>query len=30
MEGFWKDRPDDDPIVPDDDGLHHWRTDADR
>jgi Arc/MetJ family transcription regulator len=30
MEGFWKDRPADDPIVPDDDGLHHWRTDADR
>ena len=30
MEGFWKDRPDDDPIVPEDDGLHHWRTDADR
>jgi Arc/MetJ family transcription regulator len=30
MRGFWKDRPLDDPIVPDDDGLHHWRTDADR
>jgi Arc/MetJ family transcription regulator len=30
MHGFWKDRPLDDPIVPDDDGLHHWRTDADR
>jgi Arc/MetJ family transcription regulator len=32
MEGLWKDRPDDDPIVPDDDGLHHWRwrDDADR
>ncbi len=30
MEGFWKDRPDDDRIVPDDDGLYHWRTDADR
>lgn len=30
MEGFWKDRADDDPIVPDDDGSHHWRTDADR
>lgn len=25
MEGYWKDRPEDDPIVPDDDGLHHWR-----
>jgi Arc/MetJ family transcription regulator len=30
MRGFWKDRPLDDPIVPDDDALHHWRTDADR
>jgi hypothetical protein len=30
MRGFWKDRPLDDPIVPDDDGFHHWRTDADR
>lgn len=35
MEGYWKDRPEDDPIVPDDDGLHHWRwrdeaPDADR
>ena len=30
MQGFWKDRPADDPIVPDDDGLHHWRADADR
>jgi Arc/MetJ family transcription regulator len=30
MEGFWKDRPADDPIFPDDDALHHWRTDADR
>jgi Arc/MetJ family transcription regulator len=30
MRGMWKDRPDDDPIVADDDALHHWRTDADR
>ena len=30
MRGFWKNRPDDDPIVPDDDALHHWRNDADR
>jgi Arc/MetJ family transcription regulator len=30
MEGFWKDRPDDDPIVPVEDSLSHWRTDADR
>ena len=29
MHGFWKDRPEDDPIVSEDDGLHHWRTDAD-
>ena len=28
MQGFWKDRPLDDPIVLDDDALHHWRTDA--
>jgi Arc/MetJ family transcription regulator len=30
MRGFWKDRPLDDPIIPDDDALHHWRSDADR
>jgi Arc/MetJ family transcription regulator len=30
MRGFWKDRPLDDPIVPDDDALDHWRTDVDR
>jgi Arc/MetJ family transcription regulator len=30
MQGFWKDRPLDDPIVPGDDGLYHWRSDADR
>lgn len=29
MEGFWKDRPLDDPIVIEDDALHHWRPDAD-
>jgi Arc/MetJ family transcription regulator len=29
MRGFWKDRPLDDPIVLDDDALHHWRADAD-
>ena len=30
MQGFWKDRPDDDPIVPVEDSLSHWRADADR
>jgi Arc/MetJ family transcription regulator len=29
MRGFWKDRPDDDPIVPVEDSLRKWRTDAD-
>ena len=29
MRGFWKDRRDVDPIVLDDDALHHWRPDAD-
>ena len=29
MRGFWKDRPLEDPIVLDDDALHHWRADAD-
>jgi Arc/MetJ family transcription regulator len=30
MRGFWKDRPLDDPIVPDDAAPHHLRTDAHR
>jgi Arc/MetJ family transcription regulator len=29
MRGFWKDRPLDDPIVPDD-AVDHWRSDVDR
>jgi Arc/MetJ family transcription regulator len=30
MQGFWKDRAADDPIVPVEDTLTQWRTDADR